>query len=55
MTESPRWWCPICAARREPSWLGRAGRVAYHRFGEPPFVARHALVEMTARPQKVQA
>jgi hypothetical protein len=37
------WWCALCAAAVEPSWLGRGDAIAYHRFGDPPFVARHAL------------
>ena len=38
------WWCPLCAAEAEPCFIGDGADIAYHRFGEPPFVARHALV-----------
>ncbi|MER7006436.1 hypothetical protein ABT297_25825 [Dactylosporangium sp. NPDC000555] len=31
-----------------PSWLGHAGTIAYHPYGAPPFVARHALVPVAA-------
>jgi hypothetical protein len=44
VTDAGRWWCPICNDVVEPSWLGQRGGLAYHRFGQPPFVARHALV-----------
>lgn len=46
MTDTPEpdgWWCALCAAVLQPSWLGRGDAIAYHNFGEPPFVARHAL------------
>ncbi|WP_327002282.1 hypothetical protein OHA72_45275 [Dactylosporangium sp. NBC_01737] len=45
----PAWWCPLCATEVAPWWLGRSERVAYHCFGSPPFVARHALVPVRDR------
>jgi hypothetical protein len=48
-TPSPGWWCPLCVTEAAPSWLGRSETIAYHRFGAPPFIARHALVPVGRR------
>jgi hypothetical protein len=44
VSENHSWWCPICEQIVEPSWLEPPHRGAYHRFGGPPFVARHGLI-----------
>ena len=54
MAEVYRWWCRICNDFAEPCLLGQSGELAYHQFGQPPFVARHALVA-TGRWHKVAA